>query len=215
MKHDIRVDLKKLHPWLQYLIKKGLKKLKKQGIYIIITEGFRTVAHQNKLYNQGRKTPGIIVTWAKGTDYASQHQWGIAFDIAIIDDLNTKKKEDVYDLKTIKKVARAFKKLSLSWGGDWISPVDTPHIYIGKWGSTTAKLKRKFGTPDKFKKYWKRKVKGKTRLYKAKDMNKKKVKCWIPKGKSVEVLYYSKLGYAKVKYGNKYGYVFRSRLKKL
>ena len=48
----------------------------------------------------------------------------------------------------------------------------------------------------------------------AKYMNKKKVKTWIPKGKRVEVLWYSKLGIAKVKYDGKVGFVFRKQLKK-
>lgn len=214
MDNQIRVDLKVLHPWLQYLIKKMIKKCNKKGLYIIITEGLRSVAYQDSLYAKGRTKPGPIVTWARGRDYASQHQWGIAFDIAIVDDLTTAKKENVYDLKAIKKVARIAKSLGLGWGGDWKSPVDTPHLYLKKWGSTTSKLKKKYGVPDNFKKDWKRKVKGKSRLYRSKDMNKKKIKCWIPKGKTVEVLWYSKLGIAKVKYDGNIGFVFRSRFKK-
>lgn len=214
MSNKINIDIKKLHPWLQYLLKKGIKKCNKKGIYVIITEGFRTVAYQNKLYAQGRTKPGVIVTNARGTDYASQHQWGIAFDIAIVDDKTTKKKEGTWDIKTIKKAAKIFKSVGLGWGGDWQGFIDTPHMYIKKWGSTTSKLRKKYGTPDRFKKDWTRYTKGKTRLYKSKDMNKKKVKTWIPKGKRVEVLWYSKLGIAKVKYDGKVGFVFRKQLKK-
>lgn len=214
MNNKINIDKKKLHPWLRYLLNKGIKKCNKRGIYVIITEGFRTVARQNQLYDQGRKTKGVIVTNARGTDYASQHQWGIAFDIAIVDDTTTKKKENVYDYTAIKKAAQTFKSVGLGWGGDWQGFIDTPHLYIKKWGSTTSKLRKKYGKPENFMKDWKRKVKGKSRLYRSKTMDKEKIKCWIPKGKTVEVLWYSKLGIAKVKYDGKYGYVFRSRFKK-
>ena len=37
----------------------------------------------------------------------------------------------------------------------------------------------------------------------------------IPKGKKVKVLWYSKLGYAKVKYGDKYGFVYRKNFEKV
>lgn len=215
MENSIRIDRTKLHPWLNYLLTKGLKKCNKKGLYIIVTEGFRTAKYQDELYAQGRTKSGIIVTNARGSDYASQHQWGIAFDIAIVDDTTTPKKENVYDIKAIKKAAKIFKSIGLGWGGDWTNPVDTPHLYLKKWGSTTTKLKQKFKTLTNFKKYWKRTVKGKSRLYRAKNMDKKHIKCWIPKGAKVDVLWYSKLGIAKVKYDGKYGYVFRSRFKKI
>ena len=139
-----------------------------------------------------------------GNSQASQQELVKEFNELFIED----------PIKAIKKVARIAKSLGLGWGGDWKNPVDTPHLYLKKWGSTTSKLRKKYGVPDNFKKDWKRKVKGKSRLYRSKDMNKKKVKCWIPKGKTVEVLWYSKLGIAKVKYDGKIGFVFRSRFKK-
>lgn len=51
------------------------------------------------------------MTNSKGSNYASQHMWGIAFDIAI------KYKKDLYDPATIKKVAKIAKKIGLAWGG--------------------------------------------------------------------------------------------------
>ena len=206
--NDIRIDTSKLHPYLNYLMKKGIKKCNAKGIYLIITEGFRTVAYQNKLYAKGRTAPGSIVTNAKGTDYASQHQWGIAFDIAI----NGTSKE-LYNADLMRKASKCFKEVGLSWGGDWTSPVDFPHFYLGKWGDTTSKLKRKFGTPTKFKKYWKRKVKKKTNLYKNRSMTKKVHK--IKKGGKMDVLWYSKLGIAKVIHKGKVGYVYRNKFAKI
>ena len=98
--HDIRIDRTKLHPWLNYKLTLLLKQCAKKGIYLIITQGFRSKAEQDALYAQGRTKKGSIVTNAKGSDYSSQHQWGIAFDIAI----NGKKL--LYDEATIRKVAK-------------------------------------------------------------------------------------------------------------
>ena len=140
--HDIRIDRTKLHPWLNYKLTLLLKQCAKKGIYLIITQGFRSKAEQDALYAQGRTKKGSIVTNAKGSDYSSQHQWGIAFDIAIND------KKLLYDEATIRKVAKIAKskKVGLAWGGDWVSPVDTPHFYLEKWGDTTSKLKSTYGS---------------------------------------------------------------------
>ena len=133
-KHDIRIDRTKLHPWLDYKLECLLEKCAKKGIYLIITEGFRTKEYQDKLYAKGRTAPGSIVTNAKGSTYSSQHMWGVAFDIAINDS------RKLYDVSTIKKVAKIAKNIGLGWGGDWTSIVDLPHFYLKKWGSTTTKF---------------------------------------------------------------------------
>ena len=162
--HDIRIDRTKLHPWLNYKLTLLLKQCAKKGIYLIITQGFRSKAQQDELYAQGRTKKGNIVTNAKGSDYSSQHQWGIAFDIALKYDVDGDGRitDDTYNNKGIKKVAKIAKskKVGLAWGGDWVSPVDTPHFYLGKWGDTPAKLKRTYGTFEKFKKTWTKEVSG-------------------------------------------------------
>jgi peptidoglycan L-alanyl-D-glutamate endopeptidase CwlK len=48
-----------------------------------ITQGIRTVAEQDALYEQGRTTPGNIVTNAKGTE--SNHVMGVAVDVVPMD----------------------------------------------------------------------------------------------------------------------------------
>ena len=203
--NDIRIDRNKLHPWLNYKLALLLKKCNKKGIYLIITEGFRTVKYQDKLYAQGRTTKGNIVTNAKGKDYQSQHQWGIAFDIAIND---TKL---LYDTATIKKVAKIGKKIGLSWGGDWVSPVDMPHFYLNKWGDTTSKLKAEYRTPEKFRLEWTKTVHGTkhglniwnkshTKVLYKKVPNGNEVNVMYIKGKYAKVEYLGTVGYMKVKY---------------
>ena len=204
-KHDIRIDVNKLHPWLKYKLSLFLNRCAKVGIYLIITEGFRTVEYQDSLYAQGRTKKGKIVTNAKGKYYQSQHQWGIAFDIAIND---TKL---LYDTATIKKVAKIGKKLGLAWGGDWVSPVDMPHFYLKKWGDTTSKLKSTYKTPDKFRLEWTMTVRGtkkglniwnkaRTKVKYKKVPNGNEVNVMYIKGKYAKVEYLGTVGYMKVKY---------------
>ena len=199
--HNIRIDRSKLHPWLDQKLTVLLRKCAKKEIYLIITEGFRSKEYQDSLYAQGRTKPGKIVTNAKGSTYSSQHMWGVAFDIAINDS------KLLYDAATIRKVAVIAKGIGLGWGGDWKSIVDTPHFYLPKWGSTTSQLKALYGTPEKFKRTWKKTVKREKGALLWKVSSKKTGShCRIPKGAVVEVLY-SKDWYTKVRYKNKVGYV--------
>lgn len=205
-KHDIRINRSNLHPQLDYKLGLLLKKCKKKGIYLIITEGFRSKDQQDKLYAKGRTAPGKIVTNARGSSYSSQHQWGIAFDIAINDN------KKLYDLATIKKVAKIAKSIGLGWGGDWTSIVDTPHFYLKKWGSTTAKLKKRYGSFAGFKRTWSATVYRTNGLILWNNALKEKKLVRIPNGECVQVLH-KKLWYAKVKYRNRVGYVNRRYLK--
>lgn len=215
--HDIRIKRDQLHPWLDYKLSLLLKQCEKQGIYLIITEGFRTVAYQDSLYAKGRdkngKVIGKTVTNAKGNSYSSQHQWGIAFDVAIND---TKL---LYDESTIRKVAKIAKGtgVGLGWGGDWTSIVDTPHFYLKKWGSTVAKLKSQYGTPDKFKKTWTAKVSGTKKGLNIWNKTHTKVKKKkLPNGTKVEVMYtktYPFGKFTKVRYGGIVGLMKAKYLK--
>ncbi len=183
--HDVRIDRKKLHPWLDHKLGLLLKECAREGIYLIVTEGFRTVAQQNALYAKGRTKPGKVVTNAKGSSYSSQHMWGVAFDIAINDS------KRLYDAGLIKKVAEIAKsdKVGLGWGGDWKSFPDTPHFYLKKWGSGTGELKATYGTPAKFKKTWRKKVKRKKGLLIWKDADKKASLKRVKNGTKVRVMY--------------------------
>lgn len=152
-------NVSQLHPTLQKKVVKLQQECKKQGIKIKIGECVRTVAEQNALYAKGRNgVPGPIVTKAKGTDYRSMHQWGVAFDFFLDMDVDKdgKKSDDVFNnaTKLFNKVGAIGKKLGLEWGGDWKSIKDLPHFQLPDWGSTATQLKKKYGTPDKFKETW-------------------------------------------------------------
>lgn len=143
-------DITLCHPRLQQLASKLTSECKKQNLKIKIGETLRTAAEQDALYAQGRTKPGNIVTNAKGSTYSSQHQWGIAFDFFRNDGSGAYNESG----KFFEKVGAIAKSIGLSWGGDWKNPVDRPHLYLGDWGSTTAKLKQQYGTIEKFKKTW-------------------------------------------------------------
>lgn len=202
--NDIRIDVKLLHPNLRHKLNKLLDACNKQGIYLIITEGYRTVADQNALYAQGRTKPGIIVTDATGTSYQSQHQWGIAFDIAINDN---KLLYNVVYLTKVAKIAKA-DPINLCWGGDWTDIIDRPHFYLGNWGSTPKQLKELYITPDAFMKTWKAKVvrKGGLHIWSTYKLRNRKSKIKLDYGFEVDVLWRHKK-WSKVNYNGLVGYM--------
>ena len=213
MQNDIRCDLYDLHPWLRYKVKRWIKKCNKKGLKVIITEGLRTVKRQDELYAQGRTAPGPIVTYAQGAWMSSQHQWGIAVDFTNSDDPATKEIERVYNEKVMRKMAKLAKSEGLGWGGDWKKPVDTPHIYLKKWGATPDKLISKYHTLDAFKKTWIKTIKGtKKGLNLWNKTHTKVLKKKIPNGTRVYILW-TKLGWAKVEACGKIGYMKKKYLK--
>lgn len=151
-------NIKDLHPTLQKLADKLIIECEKQGIKIKIGECLRTVKEQDELYAKGRTKSGIIVTNARGYLYSSMHQWGVAFDFYIDMDVDKdgKVSDDAFNnnTKLFNRVGKIGKSIGLEWGGDWKSIHDLPHFQLKNWGSTTKKLKQKYGTPDKFIKTW-------------------------------------------------------------
>lgn len=154
-------DITKLHPRLQEKFKLLQKKCAQKGIKIRATECLRTAKEQDALYAKGRTAPGSKVTNARGRDAKSMHQWGVAFDVAI--DMDADKDGDVdirdlYNVKLLNVVGRIGQSIGLEWGGSWKSIVDKPHFQLPDWGSTSAKLKAKYGTPKKFISTWAKKT---------------------------------------------------------
>ena len=64
-----------LHPELKKKIEELKKRCSAAGLKIGISETWRTVEEQDKLYAKGRTEPGNIVTNARGSTYSSMHQW--------------------------------------------------------------------------------------------------------------------------------------------
>lgn len=143
-------DITLCHPRLQILAAELIEDCAAQGLKIKIGETLRTVAEQDALYDQGRTTPGNIVTNAPGSSYSSYHQWGTAFDFFRNDGRGAYYDNDGF----FARVGKIGVNLGLEWGGNWKSPVDKPHFQLPDWGSTTAGIKKLYKTPKEFMKTW-------------------------------------------------------------
>lgn len=142
-------DVKQLHPELQKKIKELEKLCAGEGLLFKIGECVRTVQEQDALYAQGRTAPGQIVTYARGSGYSSQHQWGIAFDF-----FENNPGHEYDNTGFFRAVGRLAKSIGLAWGGDWTSPVDMPHVYLPYWGDTPSRLKLQYVRPENFFAAW-------------------------------------------------------------
>lgn len=151
-------DITQLHPELQKKIAQLQELCRAHGIEIGISECLRTVAEQDALYAKGRTTGGSVVTNCKGSTYSSMHQWGVAFDFYLKVDVDGDGKwsDDIYNDATglFETVGKLGQSIGLEWGGSWKSFKDRPHFQLPDWGSTTALLKKQYGTPEKFMLTW-------------------------------------------------------------
>ncbi|WP_203334374.1 D-alanyl-D-alanine carboxypeptidase family protein [Planococcus beigongshangi] len=117
-----------IHPRVKEYAVELIRRAYKEGIYVQISSGYRSHAEQQRLYNQGRTSPGNIVTNAKPGQ--SIHNYGLAIDYFLVsDDGNTA-------LWTVnakwRRVAAIAKSMGFQWGGDWKSFVDYPHLDMQK-----------------------------------------------------------------------------------
>lgn len=125
--------LQNLLPVVQAAAEALIERAYRRGVSIIITAGFRTYAEQNALYAQGRNGDNRpIVTNARGGQ--SNHNFGVAIDFALLlpsgrevswDTLRDGDKDSLPDWSEVVEEA---KRIGFSWGGDWRSFKDMPHL---------------------------------------------------------------------------------------
>jgi len=111
-----------LTPLLRRKAEAVILDMKMLGHEIRLVQGFRSIAEQDRLYAQGRTTPGNIVTKAKGGE--SFHNYGCALDFTFRKHGNDAPKNLWETLGTIGK------QHGLEWGGDWKRFVDRPHFQL-------------------------------------------------------------------------------------
>lgn len=100
-------------------------------------QGTRTFEQQQAIYDQGRTTPGAIVTKARPGD--SYHQYGLAFDVVPVAYKNLKDWNPSGPYwQTIGQIGES---LGLEWGGRWSSP-DEPHFQIPEAAAPLDQLKK-------------------------------------------------------------------------
>lgn len=121
---EIIKDLDELSPKTRELALEFLEKCEENGLDVRITETYRIQARQDILYEQGRTTPGLVVTWTKN----SKHTKGRAFDIC---EDNT---NDPYgDLEFFRQCAEIGKEVGLTPGYYFDEVQDMPHYELNGW----------------------------------------------------------------------------------
>jgi len=125
------IKLAGCHPTLLADIEKIIGALAVLGFTMIVTDGVRTVAQQQALFAKGRTAPGPIVTYKDGIIHRSNHQthsdgFGHAVDCCFLVDGHAS-----WDLRLPWKVYGACgEALGLTWGGNWVSLHDFPHLEL-------------------------------------------------------------------------------------
>ncbi|WP_052343641.1 M15 family metallopeptidase [Bacillus massiliigorillae] len=124
-----------VHPVVKDTAIELVKRAYKEGIYVLITDGYRSYEEQAKLYGKGRNSyiykgteygdpKSLIVSNAKPG--SSNHNFGLAIDYVLA---NADATEVYYTVNDkYKRVAAIAKTLGFTWGGDWSSFKDYPHL---------------------------------------------------------------------------------------
>lgn len=93
------------------------------NVKIIVIEGLRSFEESDRLYAQGRTTPGPIVTKAQAGQ--SYHNYGLAFDFAMVTD---GRDDDVVGPHWL-KVVDIMEGYGMTWGGNFPDGFhDNPHF---------------------------------------------------------------------------------------
>ncbi len=121
--------------------RKFLERCKDAGLNVLITNTVRDKEYQEYLYAQGRTRPGSIVTNSKTPTFHSDTA-GLAFDFC-----KNIKGHEYDDTAFFKQVAAIAKEMGFSWGGDWKSFVDMPHIQWDNGGKWTSAMIREGKLP--------------------------------------------------------------------
>lgn len=115
-------DLMELHPKLRELAILLIAKCKDAGLDMKTTETYRTIERQDWLYAQGRTRLGSVVTYARGAEMESYHQWRLAFDIC--QDIQGR----AFERSALIKAGKIGESLGFEWGGSWKSFPDLAHF---------------------------------------------------------------------------------------
>ncbi len=134
-------DINLLRPDVAANCRKWLDRCKTAGLNVLITNTVRDKEYQEYLYAQGRTRPGSIVTNSKTPTFHSD-KVGCAFDFC-----ENIKGHEYEDKEFFKKAAAIAKEMGFSWGGDWKSFVDMPHIQWDNHGAWSSSMIRAGNLP--------------------------------------------------------------------
>ncbi len=114
-----------LHPSAQARAKALLSAAHERGIALVVTSGFRSPEEQERSYEQGRTSPGLVVTHVRAGQ--SWHNYGLAFDVAIADERG--KLTWPEDRELWREIGELGERVGLLWGGRFPMP-DRPHFEL-------------------------------------------------------------------------------------
>lgn len=127
-------DISLLRPDVAANCRIWMERCKAQGLNVLVTQTVRDAEYQEYLYAQGRTRPGSIVTNGKRPTF----HWdkaGLAFDFC-----KNVRGHEYDDTAFFRKAADIAKEMGFSWGGDWKSFVDLPHIQWDDHGKYTSSM---------------------------------------------------------------------------
>ena len=111
-----------------------VERCREQGLNVLVTQTVRDAEYQEYLYAQGRTRPGSIITNGKRPTF----HWdkaGLAFDFC-----KNVRGHEYDDAAFFRKAAAIAKEIGFTWGGDWKSFVDLPHIQWDAHGKYTNSM---------------------------------------------------------------------------
>lgn len=118
----IKIKQPGLQPLVAIKVDKVIATMAMMGHPVRVTDGYRSFERQDELYAQGRTTPGIKVTNARGGE--SFHNYGCAVDFVFV-------KEGYGASKELwETLGQVGKSQGFSWGGDWKKFPDRPHFEL-------------------------------------------------------------------------------------
>lgn len=133
---------RRLQPCVERAAQAIIEDMKYLGHPVRIVQGYRSIEEQDRLYAQGRTTPGNIVTNAKGGQ--SFHNYGCAVDFVFV-------KEGYNATEVLWQVLGSVgEKQGFEWGGRWTGFKDRPHFEM-KLGYTLKDFQNGLVDYNKFK----------------------------------------------------------------
>ena len=127
-------DIGLLRPDVAANCRLWLERCRAAGLDVLITNTVRDKEYQEHLYAQGRTRPGQIVTNGRTPTFHSDRA-GLAFDFC----KNVRGRE-YDDPAFFRQAADIAKEMGFSWGGDWKSFPDSPHIQWDDHGTWTGSM---------------------------------------------------------------------------
>ena len=112
--------------------RKWLERCKAAGLNVLVTNTVRDREYQESLYAQGRTKPGSIVTNGRVPTFHADTA-GLAFDFC-----KNIRGQEYDDSEFFEKAAEIAKEMGFSWGGDWKTFPDRPHIQWDNGGEWTS-----------------------------------------------------------------------------